>query len=538
MKSLYRYIVHRNFLGIGIFILLLSVAVNILIPLIVRELFNEFVNGQFQYSKVSILVLLFSLNVLLGTIGNAIIEIVGEKSVYELRTKLIDGIEHLRIRVAQDYNTNETVNHVVNDTEILGEVISSTLPSFVVNVVSWIGAVVMLFVMDWKLTSLVIVFAICIIIIIKFIGKKLAILADSFRNQLAILNNRLSQLLNFLLSIKISDSTSTFVSYVKLENKRLYDYALKGVKYRVILAPLINCLLLSLIVLVFSLGFYEIKIGLLSVGTFISFMMYLYQLVPTTLAISTSLGNFVAEKGALTNIIELMKNFSENSQDFSVSAREFSLENIRYEDVSLEIDDFRLLEHINLDIKLGEIAVIIGPSGVGKTSFIKQLLKVYDINSGKIFIGDIDLKDIAIAEWYNSVSYVSQETFFIDGYSLISNLKMGKEYSDEKIRSVLNDVGLWQELDCGNQLNEIIIDKNRLSGGQLQRLALARALLEDRKILILDEATSSLDQFNERRVLDLLNKRKSQALIIQISHRKQVIECADQIIDLEKFKIS
>ena len=115
---------------------------------------------------------------------------------------------------------------------------------------------------------------------------------------------------------------------------------------------------------------------------------------------------------------------------------------------------------------------------------------------------------------------------------------MGKEYSDEKIRSVLNDVGLWQELDCGNQLNEIIIDKNRLSGGQLQRLALARALLEDRKILILDEATSSLDQFNERRVLDLLNKRKSQALIIQISHRKQVIECADQIIDLEKFKIS
>ena len=401
MKSLYRYIVHRNFLGIGIFILLLSVAVNILIPLIVRELFNEFVKGQFQYSKVSILVLLFSLNVLLGTIGNAIIEIVGEKSVYELRTKLIDGIEHLRIRVAQDYNTNETVNHVVNDTEILGEVISSTLPSFVVNVVSWIGAVVMLFVMDWKLTSLVIVFAICIIIIIKFIGKKLAILADSFRNQLAILNNRLSQLLNFLLSIKISDSTSTFVSYVKLENKRLYDYALKGVKYRVILAPLINCLLLSLIVLVFSLGFYEIKIGLLSVGTFISFMMYLYQLVPTTLAISTSLGNFAAEKGALTNIIELMKNFSENSQDFSVSAREFSLENIRYEDVSLEIDDFRLLEHINLDIKLGEIAVIIGPSGVGKTSFIKQLLKVYDINSGKIFIGDIDLKDIAIADFFH-----------------------------------------------------------------------------------------------------------------------------------------
>ena len=100
---------------------------NILIFLIVRELFNKFVNGQFQYSKVSILVLLFSLNVLLGTIGNAIIEIVGEKSVYELKTKLIDGIEHLRIRVAQDYNTNETVNHVVNDTEILGEVISSTL---------------------------------------------------------------------------------------------------------------------------------------------------------------------------------------------------------------------------------------------------------------------------------------------------------------------------------------------------------------------------------------------------------------------------
>ena len=75
MKSLYRYIVHRNFLGIGIFILLLSVAVNILIPLIVRELFNEFVNGQFQYSKVSILVLLFSLNVLLGTIGNVCLRI-------------------------------------------------------------------------------------------------------------------------------------------------------------------------------------------------------------------------------------------------------------------------------------------------------------------------------------------------------------------------------------------------------------------------------------------------------------------------------
>lgn len=537
MKKIYSLISNRKAFSLGIAVLLMATGVNVYIPLVVKDLFNKFADNQNFISSVYVLAILLMFNVLILTSGNAILGVVGEKSVLFFRESLVRGVESLKVKTAQNYDTVEIANHITNDSEILGKITSDTLPSIITSTASWGASIAMLFFIDWRMTILILIGALSIGLVIKIIGAKMSVVAKAFRNQLANLTSKIAHSIQSRLDIKINDAEEWFSKKVENDNKVLYQTSITGIKYRVTLLPIINGILMALLVPVAGIGLYEIKVGILTVGSLISFVMYLYQLITPTLTLSSAIGDFATEQGSLNKVLELRQEFKDNEESNKDTLVLDDTSVINVKGVSVKYEQTTILKDVTFDLERGKVSVLVGPSGIGKTSLIKALLKVNEVAKGAILIGNINIKDVSVQELYCHIGYVGQFPFIVEGVSVADNLRLGHdEITDLDMEKALNDVGLLSELQEKGGLDYVIETRESLSGGQLQRLAIARALISAQDILILDEVTSALDETNEKVILELIDSLKNDYLIVQISHRNQVIKLADSVVDIEKFR--
>lgn len=537
MKKIYSLISNRKVFSLGIAVLLMATGVNVYIPLVVKDLFNKFADNQNFISSVYVLAILLMFNVLILTSGNAIPGVVGEKSVLFFRESLVRGVESLKVKTAQNYDTVEIANHITNDSEILGKITSDTLPSIITSTASWGASIAMLFFIDWRMTILILIVALSIGLVIKIIGAKMSVVAKAFRNQLANLTSKIAHSIQSRLDIKINDAEEWFSKKVENDNKVLYQTSITGIKYRVTLLPIINGILMALLVPVAGIGLYEIKVGILTVGSLISFVMYLYQLITPTLTLSSAIGDFATEQGSLNKVLELRQEFKDNEESNKDTLVLDDTSVINVKGVSVKYEQTTILKDVTFDLERGKVSVLVGPSGIGKTSLIKALLKVNEVAKGAILIGNINIKDVSVQELYCHIGYVGQFPFIVEGVSVADNLRLGHdEITDLDMEKALNDVGLLSELQEKGGLDYVIETRESLSGGQLQRLAIARALISAQDILILDEVTSALDETNEKVILELIDSLKNDYLIVQISHRNQVIKLADSVVDIEKFR--
>lgn len=537
MKKIYSLISNRKAFSLGIAVLLMATGVNVYIPLVVKDLFNKFADNQNFISSVYVLAILLMFNVLILTSGNAILGVVSEKSVLFFRESLVRGVESLKVKTAQNYDTVEIANHITNDSEILGKITSDTLPSIITSTASWGASIAMLFFIDWRMTILILIGALSIGLVIKIIGAKMSVVAKAFRNQLANLTSKIAHSIQSRLDIKINDAEEWFSKKVENDNKVLYQTSITGIKYRVTLLPIINGILMALLVLVAGIGLYEIKVGILTVGSLISFVMYLYQLITPTLTLSSAIGDFATEQGSLNKVLELQQEFKDNEESNKDTLVLDDTSVINFKGVSVKYEQTTILKDVTFDLERGKVSVLVGPSGIGKTSLIKALLKVNEVAKGAILIGNINIKDVSVQELYCHIGYVGQFPFIVEGVSVADNLRLGHdEITDLDMEKALNDIGLLSELQEKGGLDYVIKTRESLSGGQLQRLAIARALISAQDILILDEVTSALDETNEKVILELIDSLKNDYLIVQISHRNQVIKLADSVVDIEKFR--
>lgn len=231
MKKIYSLISNRKAFSLGIAVLLMATGVNVYIPLVVKDLFNKFADNQNFISSVYVLAILLMFNVLILTSGNAILGVVGEKSVLFFRESLVRGVESLKVKTAQNYDTVEIANHITNDSEILGKITSDTLPSIITSTASWGASIAMLFFIDWRMTILILIGALSIGLVIKIIGAKMSVVAKAFRNQLANLTSKIAHSIQSRLDIKINDAEEWFSKKVENDNKVLYQTSITGIKY-------------------------------------------------------------------------------------------------------------------------------------------------------------------------------------------------------------------------------------------------------------------------------------------------------------------
>jgi ATP-binding cassette subfamily B protein len=198
----------------------------------------------------------------------------------------------------------------------------------------------------------------------------------------------------------------------------------------------------------------------------------------------------------------------------------------------------RLTEPVTLDFLAGEHIAIVGPNGAGKSTFVKTLLGIIKGTKGNLFINESDISTINLDKYYQYISYVSQDAPIFDG-TILENITMNKEYAQEEIWRVLDMVLLKEKIEgLDKRLDTNIGEKGiKLSGGEKQKLAIARVLLQDASVIILDEATASMDYLSEEKVLQNLFSEKKDSLILLITHRLKAIEFVDKIFLLENGEI-
>jgi len=535
MKNLSTFITNKWWFLLGIFILLFATGINVYIPLVTKSFFDNGLNNNQFVGKILVIAGLLMINVILLTIGNATLSYVGEKSVRTFREHLISSIEKLKANAVMQSDDVKIANHLTNDSEIIGQMVSNTIPSIITSVVSWILSIAMLLILNAQMTILILLGIAVIVVVIKIIGDKMAKIASIFRKELAKLTSRVASALKFNLDIKINGADEWMFRNIQSDNKNLYQISLRGIKYRVALLPIVNGILTIILISVAGFGFFEVQSGAMTVGTLISFIMYLYQLINPTLTLSSAIGDFVTANGALSQVMDIKNKFellnTQPKNEMGVSVGQ--IEKIIFKDVLLKYGSEVVVKDMSFCLEKGRTSVLVGPSGSGKSTILQSILKVVQITNGEIIIDDKMLDNISEESWYAQIGYVNQAPFILEESTIYDNLCLGKKFLKSEMDDILNELGLLAELSNKKGGEYIIQSMDSLSGGQKQRLAICRALLQAESILILDEATSALDEMNEQRVIDLLNKVKKDLIIIQATHRKQVIEQADQIINLE-----
>ncbi|MFU2163311.1 ATP-binding cassette domain-containing protein [Streptococcus pluranimalium] len=533
MIAIFRYCTNKLCYGIGVLLLIVAAGLGLLIPLQIKIVFNEMASNHLMLSRLLPLIGLFVLNILLTTIGNYILGFIGEQTVCRIRNCLINNLSHLELMISGGGEDEEIANHITNDTEIISDVLTTTLPTLVTGTLTWLGSIIMLFAIQAYLTSFILVCSLFLFLIIRYVGIRLKTISEKFRSQLAVLNASLVQLTKFSLDIKINDSGEWFIHRTLDKNQELYRLSLKGLKYRMILIPIINMVLLIMMITIIGLGIYSIKKELITIGALVSFMIYLYQLLPVTLNLATTLTNFSGQQGALSFVFnKLEQNNLSKTMRSTKSSTLLSPTAIFGENLALTIENKDIYRNISFTAKQGQVLVITGPSGSGKSSLLRQLLGFYPLTDGVLRFDNQNVALMPYQERLDQISFLGQQSFIFNGETLWDNLTLGDNFSLEEITHYLKEFQLWDELGCEEGLDQLKLDSECLSGGQIQRLSLIRILLRDRKIIILDEVTSALDAKNEERVIDILNAIKDRHIIIQVSHREQIIAQADSLITL------
>ena len=379
---------------------------------------------------------------------------------------------------------------------------------------------------------------------ISRIGKRLRKISKSTQIGFGILTKRLSESLQGIKTIKSFNAEFIEQNKVEKEVDNIFQLTYKSSKVNSISRPLMETLGGLAIAIIIYVGGSQVISGTTTPGTFFSFLTALlmaYQPIKSLASLNATLQMAMASAERIFDIIDSKPNIVETSLTKDNLLKKNSSYDIKILNVSFSYpdDEKNILKDINIEIKKGEKVALVGYSGAGKTTLLNLLPRFYDVKKGKIFIEDVNIKDLSFNFLREHFSLVSQDIVLFDD-TLKYNVCYGLSNITEK--QILD---AYKKANCDEfikkfpkGLNEIIGEKGvKLSGGQKQRIAIARAFLKNSPFLLLDEATSSLDSRSERKIQKSLTDLMKNKTSLVIAHRLSTIIDADKIILLHNGKI-
>ncbi len=465
---------------------------------------------------------------------------IGEIIVKQLREKLWVKLLNLPVEYYDNVKSGHLTSRLVNDTLQVKYLISSHMPQMFSGLISVIGSVVILFVLDSSMTFLMFIVAPVAVAIIIPLGNRMGKFSRKLQAETAIFTANTQETLSEIRLMKSSNAEEFEFNRGQKDMSRLYDTGLKVASIEAVLSPLMIVILLLAVMIILGYGGYRVANDTLSIGTLIAFLLYLLQIIqPLTLFATffTEYKKALASTERINYILELEDEIDEGEN------KEVEFKSIQFKNVFFSYeDDNYVLRDISFDAKPNKKIAFVGPSGSGKTTIFSLILRFYDIDSGEITVDNINVKDIPLEDLRHNIGIVSQESPLISG-TILDNIVYGMEkgsYTDKDIDRALERAyakKFVSRLENGIY-TEVGERGTRLSGGQKQRIAIARAFLRNPKLLLLDEATASLDSQSEKHVQDALDRLMEGRTVLLIAHRLSTIMNSDQIFFLENGKIT
>jgi len=456
---------------------------------------------------------------------------VGQNIIRRLRNRLYDRIQDLPISFFQKEKTGVLMSRVTNDVNIIKNMVSSAVTGSLRDFFTVIGLTFVIFYRDWKMALVAVVILPLAFFPIVVLGRKLRKVTTHTQEAMADLTSTLHETFAGNKIIKAFGMESYEKERFFKKTLKLFKLELKGVRFKALASPVMEFLGGLGVAFVIWYGGYKVITGTSTAGTFFSFMaavMMLYTPVKRLSRLNNIIQQGLAGTDRVFDILESESDIQEISNPVKFKC---GPHRVIFKNVYFKYDDVMILKDINLDVRPGEILAFVGMSGGGKTSIVNLIPRFYDVSKGVILIDDIDIKDASISSLRNQIAIVTQEPILFND-TVRNNIAYGNQNaSDKDIENAARAAYAYEFIQNFPDGFDTNIGElgGRLSGGEKQRICIARALLKDAPILILDEATSSLDAESETLVQKALENLMKGRTTFVIAHRLSTVGYADRI---------
>lgn len=464
---------------------------------------------------------------------------VGLRVVADIRQKLYDHLQTLSLSFFARTPTGVLISRITNDVNLVQGSVSNAITGLIKDAVTIVGLTAVVFYRDWKLGLIAFIIFPIAIFPIKEFGRRLRKFSRKGLQRMGSLTSFLHETITGHRIVKAFNMEEYEKRRFKEENERYFKTFLKRIKVRAISHPLMELLGGIGIAIIIWVGGYRVIQGEVTPGTFFSFMTALLMLYAPVRNLNKV--NLEVQEGlaAAARIFELLDTEAEVKEEKEARSLPPFSKRIEFKEVFFRYDSAPVLRSINLSVEAGEIVAIVGMSGAGKTSLVNLLPRFYDVSEGKILIDGMDIRKVTLKSLREQIGLVTQQTILFND-TVRNNIAYGSLHrSDQEIveaAKAANAHGFIQRLPQGYD-TPIGEGGVKLSGGERQRISIARALLKNAPILILDEATSSLDSDSEvevQKAMDLLMRNRT---VFVIAHRLSTIRNAHRIIVLSDGEI-
>ncbi|MEJ9229908.1 ABC transporter ATP-binding protein/permease [Peribacillus butanolivorans] len=526
-------------IGIALVLSLSTTGVGLLVPLFTKNLINDFSISSLSTERITLLVLAIIVQALASGFSIYLLNRIGQSVVAGIRDQLWRKLLVLPVNYFDEHQSGETVSRMTNDTTVVKGLISEHLSNFVTGIISIVGSMIVLFVLDWKMTLLMLIAIPLSVLILMPLGKKMHQISKGMQDETASFTSILQQVLTEIRLVKASNAETFEYQNGKKGITKLFQFGLKEAKIQALIGPLMSLVMMALLVLILGYGGMRVSSGALTAGALVAFIMYLFQIIMPMAQLAGFFTQFQKATGATERIISILD--SEEEEDAKQQVQNIN-QSITVDHLNYSYNNGeQVLKDISFTVEAGKVTAIVGPSGSGKTTLFSLFERFYKPQQGSISIGGKSINDFTLLSWRSQIGYVSQESPIVSG-TIRDNICYGinRDITDKELNQVAKMAYADQFIsELPNGYNTEVGERGmKLSGGQRQRIAIARAFLRNPKILMLDEATSSLDSKSENVVQQALNDLMKGRTTIVIAHRLSTVIDSDQIIFLEKGKIT
>ena len=509
------------------------------------ELFNGVISkytggAGINFTKIGKILLfllaLYICSAIFSYIQGIIMTNISQKLAYRLRKEVSKKINKLPMKFYDNKTHGEILSVITNDIDTLSQNLNIEATQVISSVATIIGILIMMFSIDWIMTLVALLTLPLSIVIIAFIMKKSQGYFKSQQDYLADVNGEVEEMFSNQSVIRVFNAESKMISKFEYDNNKLADVAWKSNFVSGLMHPIMNFVGNLGYVVIAILGSYFAIIGRITVGNIQSFIQYTKNFtnpIAQIAQISNMLQSMVAASERVFEFLDEEEEKEKNKEFIPTNKIDGSVEfkNVKfgYNQDKVIINDF------SAKVKPGQKIAIVGPTGAGKTTIVKLLMRFYDLNSGEILVDGHNINDYRKEDIRGLFGMVLQDTWLFNG-TIMENIRYGRlEATDDEVIEACKMAHVHhfiQTLPDGYNmmLNE---ETTNISGGQKQLLTIARAILADPKILILDEATSSVDTRTEILIQKAMDKLMEGRTSFIIAHRLSTIKNADLILVMD-----
>ncbi len=458
---------------------------------------------------------------------------VGQKVQYDIRMQIFSHLQKLHLAFFDRNPVGRLVTRVTNDVAVLDDMFSSGLVAVFGDIITLVGIIVALLYYNWKLALMTFIVLPLLIVATVIFRKKVRAIYREVRIRLARLNAFVQEHVNGMTVIQLFNREKEIYSDFLDINSRLREMHLKSIYYYATFFPVVEIISAVSLAILLYYGGLQISAEALTFGELVAFIQLVQRFYNPIRDLSEKYNILQSSMASSERIFKLLDTKPEiidkpGTSKPSVFKGKIEFENIRF--AYKEGED--VLKDISFTVSPGEKVAIVGATGAGKTSLISLLFRFYDYQKGSIKIDGLDIKDMPTKTLRSQLGLVLQDVFIFSG-DYAGNIRLGrKDISEEKLKDALKKVNLFDYVmkTEGGLSAEVKERGATLSTGQKQLLSFARALAFDPNILVLDEATSSVDTATERLIQKALDNLLENRTAIIIAHRLSTIEKADKII--------